>query len=348
MGRDNRTCTIGFIKPLIDYLTGQSCAPDTVLAQIGIAPGDLVDLDKRISLARVEAAFEIAETLTDDSHVGLHAGQLLKPGYYGIVGVLVMSCRTLREVVPVHSRYQSLVADTVTVSYEYEADVLRMVSIHPHAGPPQSRHLQEYGLATLITFGRFLSGEEEAPSRMALMRPAPPQPEICEAFFGCQVDYQTERDLIEFPIERLDLPLPQANPGLRDALEAKAELMLLELGVGPEDALEKKLQSHLIGALAQGDLDIDGAARSLGMSRRALQRSLAQRNTTFTRFLDQTRQSLAQGYIQDSSLSMTEVAFLLGFSEQSAFNRAFRRWKGCSPSAWRRGLLAPVNTPSSD
>jgi AraC-like DNA-binding protein len=103
-----------------------------------------------------------------------------------------------------------------------------------------------------------------------------------------------------------------------------------------QDHITQKVKAIIIDHLPSGNVTDEGVARALHMSSRKLQRQLQSAGTTFNTLLNEIRQDLAKQYVRDQDISMTEIAFLLGFSESSAFSRAFKRWTGVSPSAYRK------------
>ena len=106
------------------------------------------------------------------------------------------------------------------------------------------------------------------------------------------------------------------------------------------DDLVTRCKAHLLEHLTSGEPTERGLAEAVGLSRRTLQRRLAEHGITYKRLVDETREALARRYLENPQRSLTEITFLLGFSEQSAFTRAFRRWHGESPSDYRRRCAA--------
>jgi AraC-like DNA-binding protein len=141
---------------------------------------------------------------------------------------------------------------------------------------------------------------------------------------------------VRFSADFLRLPIRNSDPGLKALLEQQAEAQLKAL---PEtDQFEETLNQALIRALHDGVPTLEQVALRLSMSNRTLQRRLGERGLNYQALLDRTRSELARRYLADRNLSLSEIALLLAFSEQSAFNRAFKRWYGESPRRFRRSL----------
>jgi AraC-like DNA-binding protein len=147
-----------------------------------------------------------------------------------------------------------------------------------------------------------------------------------------------------FDAAHLDTVLPTADPSLHQVLRDHAERLLAQLA--PSDSLVERVRQHLLDSLQGGPLSANAVAERLGLSRRTLARRLLQRDTSFTALLEQVRHKAAAHYLEFSDHSLDDIAFLLGFSESSAFVRAFKRWQGVTPMAYRSRL--PASSSKSD
>ncbi len=129
-------------------------------------------------------------------------------------------------------------------------------------------------------------------------------------------------------------PLAQADAGLRIRMEERAARLTAERRA--PDPLVTRVHDFIARTVRDTPPELEAVAGALELSPRALKRRLADRGTSFTQIVDDTRRELALGYIADASLTLVDVAYLCGFSEQSAFNRAFKRWTGMPPGEYRR------------
>jgi AraC-like DNA-binding protein len=137
----------------------------------------------------------------------------------------------------------------------------------------------------------------------------------------------------------LDLPHPEASRTLLSITERHAEQQLSRLPTGDDFmlGLRQRIRTHL----PEGSLTLDGLGKEVGLSPRTLQRRLTAEGTSLRHLLDEERRGLALHYIHDARISLVDIAFLLGFADQSAFSRAFSRWTSRSPSDYRRGASRP-------
>lgn len=330
------TATIGLFRSIPEYCRETQVDIQPVLKAAGISEDQLTDIDSRIPFEDYTEAFKVAAELSKDPFFALHYGEQIKPGHYGIVGMIAMSCSRAGELMELHRRYQSLVADSVINTYEPTARGIKMTCTPKLLSQNHSRLHFEAAFSAWITFARWITGlKNHYPLEVCFPYPAPDDLSEYHRVFGRQLLFDQPAATILYDPALMDAPIPQSNPALRQQLEAQALELLLKAGANHADPLLQEVQQLIANSLADGAPDIESTAELLAMSTRALQRKLQELGTNFSQMLDTTRQELGLNYIKQKHISLTEIAFLLGFSEQSAFNRAFKRWTGQSPSAYR-------------
>jgi AraC-like DNA-binding protein len=185
----------------------------------------------------------------------------------------------------------------------------------------------------VLTAARALTQTMLSPLEVRFRHPAPADVTAHRAFFGAPVSFGCELDELAFTLEQLALPLPKADLQLGEYLRRTASDALSARG--SQEDLESKLRELLARDLQSGVCDVRAVARRLATSERTLRRRLEEKGLTFRDVLDATRRDLAKGYLRDRRIPLSEVTFMLGFSEPSAFHRAFRRWTGMTARAWR-------------
>jgi AraC-like DNA-binding protein len=177
------------------------------------------------------------------------------------------------------------------------------------------------------------------PVEVRLARERPANPEAWRTFYGCPIKFGSDGDGIMLAADVVDEALPTANRQLAGTLD---DILATQLAALDKDNIPARCKSRLIEQLSSGEISVDGMAKQLHMSRRTLQRKLSEAETTYEKLVDDTRRDLALRYMDEGAKSVSEVTFLLGFSGQSAFTRAFKRWTGASPTAYRESKAAPV------
>jgi AraC-like DNA-binding protein len=155
-----------------------------------------------------------------------------------------------------------------------------------------------------------------------------------EDFFGGPVRFDQPSTRVVLSRHDLALPLRGADAALLAVLDAQAQTLLQQVATVGEPV--DVWRQALVGLIRSGRTSLADLAHSLHMSPRSLQRRLAEQGQSFQLLLGQTRQQLAEAYLRDPNVELAEVALLLGYSEQSAFTRAFRLWTGQAPLRWRR------------
>lgn len=331
------TVSTAYVQSLLDYVTQHGGAVDDLLAAAGVTlPGS----DGRIGAADFAALFDAAETLLDEPDIGLRVGATIKPGHYGVLGYVAMSCATLGEAIKRHLRYQQLVADIGQATVTPCEHGLLQLTWQTAAMP--TRHLAEQNLAGWVSYARWITGTDLDPVAAWFPHAHPASTALHDDLFRCPIRFDADTTALQFPSQYLGQRLVQADAGLRAQMDRYAQRLLGEFTADPPVVAQVRayLRQHLSGEPAT----LAGAAAAVGVSARTLQRRLTEHDWTFNRLLDDTRRTLARQWVADPDLPLTEVAFLMGFTDASAFNHAFRRWFGTSPGAFRReasDFLAP-------
>lgn len=197
----------------------------------------------------------------------------------------------------------------------------------------------EYTLAAVFLRTRIATGRNYPLIRVDFSHPRPPDTSEHERIFECPVRFGADACRLVIAREVWDTPrLDGGNPALFSVLDTHAR-MLLDRLPDPHDILAR-LNEAVAGELHGGSPRLDTIARRLAMSPRTLQRRLRERGVIFNDVVDEIRFRRAKAYLSQSDVAGVEVAYLLGFAEQSSFNRAFKRWSGQTPSEYRRRASA--------
>jgi AraC-like DNA-binding protein len=329
------TYTTGFCRMLTDHLVarGHDLAP--VLATMGATPDDLVDVDGRIPRRAFLDAFELAVELTGDPDLGLHVGESVRPIHFGVLGYLMMSCETMRQAAERHRRWLELIADGERVEYVRRGDRSVHTSHFPDRDPDPPACAIACAAASTVTFVRWLTGPDDGLVRVELPYPEPPSRAEHDRLFRCELVFDAPNLAYWRDAAVVHRPLVQGDAALRRQMEERAAMLAASRGA--VDGVVRDVRTLVARRLAEGVPGLDAAAALLGLTPRALARRLAEHGTSFTKIVDDSRRQLALEYVKDASLSLVDVAYLLGFSEQSAFHRAFKRWTGRAPGEYRRG-----------
>jgi len=330
------TCSTSFCRILTDYLVGKGHPLDRVLHTMGVDDEALADRDGRIARRAWLAAFEVAVEVTGDPDLGLRVGESIRPAHLGALGYILMSSESMRQAAELDQRWHSLVADGERIEYARDGELNKRTLYLPDGEPPPPACAVACAAASAVAFVRWLAGAgaDDGLRRVALPYPAPPSRTAHEQLFRCDLVFDAPHITIWRDPAVLRKPLAQADPGLRVRMEERAARLAAERSA--PDVLVGRVRELVARGIRDALPDLEAAATALELSPVALKRRLAERGTSYSKIVDDTRRQLALGYIADASLSLVDVAYLCGFSEQSAFNRAFKRWTGLPPGEYRR------------
>ncbi|MDP9139189.1 MAG: AraC family transcriptional regulator [Pseudomonadota bacterium] len=320
--------SIAYLRALLDYVQARGVDPARLLEGTAIKPDDR---ESRVPEFLAAALFDRAAELLDDPHLGLHVGESVRPGHYGVLGYVAMNCSNLGEALECLRRYQALVIDLGGVCVATESDLM-VLSWQPETDPP-FRQLAEFNLSGLLSFTRWMAGRNATVRRIDFIYPAPTDLSEHQRIFGCELRYGQSAYRLAVPLSWLSAPLMQPDPAMRELMLRLADSQLLELP--RSDDVLARARAMIAARLKHAPVDLDWLAAQLAQSPRSLQRRLSEQSLSFSQLVEAVRRELAERCLADPLLDVTDVAFLLGYSEQSAFQRAFKRWTGETPAQWR-------------
>ncbi len=322
------------LRPLLQHAHARGVDTAELAAAAGLSVAQLEDSEQRLNHQHTVRLWEAAATALQDPSLGLHVAAEVNKDSFDLFSQVAAVSGSYREVIGRLERFGRLVSPVPLYELRETEDTAALVS-RAFPGRGCARSLCEFVVCVAWAYARQWS--EGPRMRRAWFDHAAPDDLGCyEAFFGVPVEFGQRDAGFEFDRRKLDVSLGQADPGLGQMLERYADAEVQQ-HAPPED-LQGRLRAHLQGQLAGGDLGLSAAARALAMSERSLQRGLVEEGVRFQEVLDAQRRELALGYVADQGLALDEVAFRLGFSSATAFGRAFKRWTGRSPSAYREGL----------
>jgi AraC-like DNA-binding protein len=288
------------------------------------------------------------DRLAGDPVFGLHAGLHARLSTYPFYGLVVCACTTLRGAFAQTRRYEGLAHDLGRSRLDERGGVATYYWDTPWLDvctPAQARHLCDSVLAGILTFVSWLAHERLPVHEIGLPYPEP-DAAIRAAHaqvFGPAVVYGVPAAYGRFDAALLDKPVPNADGSMLKVLQRHAdELLAARLRETSEPRIVTEVRREVAAQLANDRARVDDVAAALAVSTRTLQRKLAEAGTSFQAVHDTARQALAEELLRDSQLNLTDVAFMLGYREQSSFNRACRDWFGDTPARTRQRLHGVV------
>ena len=311
-----------------------------ILAAAKLDRATLQDPDARIPIEQVDALWQEAYASANDQNLALHATEVLPFGAYRVIDFLAASAPTLGAALAKISDYFPLINSVVRLPYTVDKQYVTFAVEAPSRPATITRPYAEYTMAAIFLHTRTATNQSYRLLRVEFSHPRPAEISEHERIFECPVRFGAATCRMVMAREVWDQPSLGRDPALFAVLDTHAR-MLLERLSSPADIIGRVREA--IGAeLRGGDLKLESIGKRLAMSPRTLQRRLRDEGVVFNDVLDAMRFQAAKSYLAQGDVAGAEVAYLLGFAEQSSFNRAFKRWSGQTPTEYRRrGDLSP-------
>jgi AraC-like DNA-binding protein len=299
-----------------------------VMTKAGLAPEDLSDPQKRLPRELIMGLWYAANEVSGDPAFALHVAEKLRPGMFDVLDYLARSSLTLREAMTRAQRYVRLFDDVAELLIEEEGDEVTLVVQLGH-GHEMPLGVAECVVTAGLIFARQTTGVAMRPVAVSFTRKAPPDLREHERVLGVTPRFSAARNELRLTSADLALRLVTADPTLSAILDRHAGELLDRLP--PIDKLVDRVRGILAEELRGGDPSAERVAARLSMSTRTLRRKLEEQGTGLSPLLDELRRDLALRYLDEARLGLTEIAFELGFADERAFRRAFKRWTGRTP-----------------
>jgi AraC-like DNA-binding protein len=315
---------------------------ERLLRSVGLERQRLEDPDARLLSSEVGALWAKAYELSGDPVLSLHAAEACPLGAYKVIDFMASCARTVGEAFGCAARYFKLVNTAVYLSIDETGDPVTF-DVAGESGPAGvSRAYAEYCFAAFVLHVRAATGVAFALRRVTFSHRRPTDTSEHERIFGCPVSFEEERNRVVLDRAAWDAPGKGAHSGVLGVLIEHADLLLSKLPRGPD--LIERTRRAIAERLRGGDPSLESVARGLGMSERSLQRHLRELGYTYNALADEVREATARLYLEQPDMALSEIGYLLGFADQSTFNRAFKRWTGRTP---KQARIQPMGASSA-
>lgn len=308
---------------------------DAIFRTAGLDPKLLSDPNARYADQAVDKLWELVNITLKDPCIGLEVARHYHPTTLHALGFSWMASATLQQAFERLIRYACFITDRKEYRF-IETDEDFRFEIHPGVGDNSNCvEDNDASFAVLLEMCRSIYGTDFNPLHIEFARPEPPQPCMGEfhELFRAPLTFNAPAYVMHFDKAMLQQELPTANAELARANDAIVTEYLSRLH---DSDIVLQVKRKLTEQLPSGKASQESIAQSLGLSARGLQRRLGAVDKNYLDILTETRHGLAIEHLCQSSLSLGEIAYLLGFGEVSNFSRAFKRWTGLSPSEYRR------------
>jgi AraC-like DNA-binding protein len=325
------------LVPAILRLVREKDAADAALIalQLGLTE-DAIDEDEVAATeSMLEGALEAAAEALSEPHLSLRLPLDLPLRRYGLAELAARSAPTLRDGLARMARYAALVHPAMVCEVVERDGEALWIQRTPSRPRGLGRHANEYALAHVLAYARRDTGDPLAASRAWFAHARPRDIVPLNRFFGARdLSFGGEDSGFALPAATLDLAMKSGDPRLLPTADDLAEAALR---AQPRTASLASLVAARVEALLPDGASTAAVARAMHMSSRTLQRRLDAEGASFSEIVDEVRERLARRWLADEARTLAEVAYGLGFSDLATFSRAFKRWTGKPPGAWRRG-----------
>lgn len=305
---------------------------DRLFREADLDPEVMRDPNGRYPVSRMSRLWKMAATAAGDPCIGLRAAEYVQPATFHSLGLAVLASQTLEDALRRGARFSRIVSNAVEMSVEDVPDGIQQTIRFREDIPPVDEAIDLY-MASTLKMGHILTGGKAQPLRISLRRSVTPAMEIeFRSFFMAPIEFEARENAFLITHELARRPLPMANPALA---RQNDQVVMDYLAKFDTARISERVRAELISRLPAGEPSRAEVAAALFFSEKTLQRRLRDEETSFQAILDETRRELAQQYLRDGRASVCEITFRLGFSDQSSFTRAFKRWTGRAPGEFR-------------
>jgi len=331
----DKRVSIHWVKAILAAAESLGISAEAVLSEVGLS----LDLDHNqpsyLTLDQTQSIWAAAERLSDHPFFGLLMGQRVRPSYFHAAAYVAMTSENLMKAYESFMHYMPLISEGAKMSMAFEGDKVWIYFKPLPDNQPFSRHQHESFIALILTFSRWLVGDDDlSPTDISFVHEKGPDVTEYHRLFSLVPRFNQLLTGIQFEKKLLKRPLVESDRGLNALHKAHADQLL---AAHSNTSWEAKV-IQVIVSQGQYNLSREQVADHLNVSTRTLQRRLKEEGTTYLDVMDEQRKRKAQDLICKTDKSLKEVALQLGFSETSTFYRACHRWFQQTPVSLRQSL----------
>jgi len=326
----SRSVTTG----LLDAIAASGADVDQIRRSMTLDFATSANADGFIACADFACLLEKIAQVTGDGCFGLHFGERSNPKNIGPLAYAILNSPTIAEACRTAARYLHVHNQALQPSLDVDSTLARFAYSYSNMGLANPRQFSEFTMAGVLNIFRIMAGSQWAPREIQFAHDAPESITEHQRVFGAPVIFQRANNAMVMERDFLDRTVPAADHRLYGIMSRYLDEVIRRI---PQQAgLIATIQKAIGESLKDGPPKLAGVAKSLAVSARTLQRRLEKQGLDFKKLVHDTRHQFALEYLKDRANTLTQIAFLLGYSEVSAFNRAFKRWTGSTPLDYRR------------
>jgi AraC-like DNA-binding protein len=328
--------SIPAVQQYLRYAESQNMDTSSAISKAGIAQNIFNIENGRIKGEQFQALIKALLHQSNDPLMGLNSSQHVQPGSYSVLGYIVMSCATIGEALLRISRFERLVGDMGITTKSVHGDFIHIQWHCAYSDTEVRQQMIDNVLASWTNYARWLANQKTSPHKILLERPLPNLEDIqkYEVFFNCPIEFEAKQNAIILHQDLLKEPLRQPDKLLLKTLESHAENQISALNekdLSFSIRVSNTIRTQLNLGVARKEL----VAEELNMTARTLQRKLANEDSSYQTLLDHIRLERASDMLNNTPLTIQDIAFNLGFSDGRSFHRSFKNWTGRTPGEYR-------------
>ena len=323
-------------RALLDACARMGIDTTAILDAVGVDRSVIDDPDGHLRSDQVRELWRRAYQASGDPDLALHAAEALRFGAYRVIDYLAASAPTVGLSIAQVSAYFPIINSAVRLPITERDSEIALGIVCPDDPAALSRPYVEYTFAAVVLRVREATNVRFPLEGVDLAFPAPASTAEHRRIFGCPVRFGADESALRLGRAAWETANTRANPDLFGVLADHARILGEKVPSEPDPV--RDVRQAIVEQLKGGSLSLEAVAKQLAMSPRTLQRRLQEHGLRYADLLDTTRASAAKSYLSDRQVSIAEVAYLLGFAEQSSFNHAFKRWTGQAPTEYRKRM----------
>lgn len=329
-----------YVRLLFEYLEERGVNTESLLGQS--SPEEIDDHMKRYPMEHWETLMDRNAYYLADPMLGFHLGQTVKTSHFGVAGYVLASCQNLGMAMAFLQQYKRLLYDASPTKVFVEGgDIVLQWGKGDSSDSRQQLH--DCTLTILVQFIRNITGQKISLTEISFANTAPVDVRPYNDFFGCTILFAQPITAVRIPLSLSNYQLRQSDSVLIRVLKKQFDELLVELP--SKNEFETVVRQCIVRLIKEGEPELDNVADALHLTTRTLRRRLVDVGSNFRLLLDDVRQRMAEEFLRDTNLPLSDIAQLLGYAEQSTFHRAFRRWTGDTPLHYQQktgGKFRPI------
>ncbi|MCE1255678.1 MAG: AraC family transcriptional regulator [Anaerolineae bacterium] len=330
----------GILAQMLLYLRSLKINTEDFLRSAGVDPMAVKSPDARIPIETYLKIEDKAAEFCNDPLFGLHMGQFVEAGNWSILGYMMMNCQTLAEAFEKSGRYSRVIGNLIESRAELKIDRVKITLTTPPHAPQMSHHCFDTVLSGCVRMMYSLTGVHLYPLQVTFDYPRPDSSAEYERIFNCPLLFDQKETSFTLGFTTINTPVRAPNPELLTYFEKYARDFIAEMDQNQEHT--RAVTRLILVHLDDEKLNIEKIAREMSLSVRTLQKRLEDEGVIFSELLKNIREKLAKKYLHEN-YSVEQITYLLGFSDPSAFRKAFKKWVGLTPGEYRERVYLRIN-----